>query len=340
MSWTVKDLAGEVGAKFSGDGTIEIHSAAPIDTAQSGQLSFLSNPAYKKFLTTTGASALVVAPGTDVNCPAAIISQNPYLTFSKIINLLYPLPYENNPGIHPTAIVDPEAELSEDIEIGPRVVIEDGVKIGQGTIIRAGCFIGRDTVIGENCQFMPNVSIMHGTKIGNRVVIHSGTVIGSDGFGFAPGAPGEEYTKIRQVGWVEIQDNVEIGANTTVDRGAIGPTVIERGVKIDNLVMIAHNVRVGENSIVVAQVGISGSSKLGRGVILAGQVGVTGHIKIGDGTIIGAQSGVSKSLEGGKVYFGCPAKPIMETKRIEAALRQLPELIKRVRQLEKKPGKE
>jgi UDP-3-O-[3-hydroxymyristoyl] glucosamine N-acyltransferase len=177
---------------------------------------------------------------------------------------------------------------------------------------------------------------MHACHIGNNVIIHAGTVIGSDGFGFAPTEPGQEYKKIRQVGWVEIGDNVEIGANVTIDRGAIGPTVIERGVKIDNLVMIAHNVHIGENSIIVAQVGISGSTKLGKSVILAGQVGLVGHIEIGDEAVVGAQSGVSKSLPGGRRYFGYPAKPMAESLRIEAGLRSLPDLLKRVSDIEKK----
>jgi UDP-3-O-[3-hydroxymyristoyl] glucosamine N-acyltransferase len=336
LSYTVKELAEQVGAAYAGDGKAIIESAAPIESARAGQITFLSNPAYKKFLSTTKASAIVVSPKTTVEQCSTIISDNPYFTFSKIIDLLYPPVYEEKWGFHETAVISGSADIPEKSQVGPHVVIEEEAVIGEGTIIRAGSFIGKKTTIGKNCRIAPNVTIMHECKVGDNVIIHAGTVIGADGFGFAPTEPGQEYEKIRQVGWVEIGDNVEIGASVTIDRGAIGPTVIESGVKIDNLVMIAHNVHVGENSIIIAQVGISGSTKLGKGVILAGQVGVVGHIEIGDGAIVGAQSGISKSIEGGKMYFGYPAKPIMETKRIEASVRKLPELIKRVTDLEKK----
>jgi len=336
LPFTVKELAEKIGAEYGGDGEVVIESAAPIESAGKGQITFLSNPAYKKYLTQTGASAIVVSPKVPIEHCSTIVSDNPYLAFSRIVDLLYPPPYEENRGIHPSAIVADSARVHDKIEIGPYAVIEDEAVVGEGTVIRAGTFIGKRSVIGRNCRIAPNVSIMHESKIGDNVIIHAGTVIGSDGFGFAPTEPGKEYQKIRQVGWVEIGDNVEIGANVTIDRGTIGPTVIERGVKIDNLVMIAHNVKVGENSIIVAQVGISGSSKLGRSVILAGQVGLVGHIEIGDGAIVGAQSGVSKSLPGGQRYFGCPAKPIAESMRLEANLRRLPELVKKVSELERK----
>lgn len=335
MSLSVKQLAEAVKAEYRGDGSVIIESAAPIETAGPGQISFLSNPAYKKYLATTRASALVISPDLHIERCSTIVGTNPYLLFSRIIDVLYPSPYAREWGIHPTAVIAKSAMMPSKVQIGPHVVIEDDVTIGEETVIRAGTFIGKKVTIGQNCLIGPNISVMYGSKIGSNVIIHAGTVIGSDGYGFAPTEPGQEYKKTQQVGWVEIGDNVEIGANVTIDRGAIGPTVIERGVKIDNLVMIAHNVHIGENSMIVAQVGISGSSKVGRGVILAGQVGLVGHIEIGDRAIVGAQSGVSKSLEGGQVYFGYPARPIMESKRIEAALRHLPDLIKRISKLEK-----
>lgn len=340
LSFTVRELAEKVGAEFTGDGEVIIESAAPIEAAAEGQISFLSNPAYKKYLKTTNASALVVAPGMEIERCGTIVGKNPYLLFSQIIDILYPPVYEPCWEIDPTARISDTALLPEKIQIGPNVVIEDDVTVGNQTIIRAGSFIGKGSLLGKNCQVAPNVSIMYDTRIKNNVIIHSGTVIGADGFGFAPVAPGGEYKKVRQVGWVEIGDNVEIGANVTIDRGAIGPTVIERGVKIDNLVMIAHNVRIGENSIIVAQVGISGSTKIGKSNILAGQVGVVGHIETGDYTIVGAQSGVSRSLTGGtperpEIYFGSPTKPIMQSKRIEAAMRHLPEIMKRISRLER-----
>lgn len=336
MPFTVKELAEIIGAEFKGDGAAIIESAAPIETSAAGQITFLSNPAYKKFLADSKASAFVLSPDNAVEGKTTIICDNPYLAFSKIIDALYSPHYDENWTIHPTAVVSEKASIADKVEIGPNAVIEQGVKIGEQCVIKAGTFVGKNSVIGDNCIIAPNVSIMHETKIGNNVIIHAGTVIGSDGFGFAPTEPGQEYSKIRQVGWVEVWDNVEIGAGVTIDRGAIGPTVIENGVKIDNLVQIAHNVRIGENSIIVAQVGISGSTKLGKAVILAGQVGLVGHIELGDGAIVGAQSGVNKSLEGGKMYFGYPAKPIMESTKIEASLRKLPELIRRVKKLEEK----
>jgi UDP-3-O-[3-hydroxymyristoyl] glucosamine N-acyltransferase len=333
---TVAQLAEQAGAEYHGRGDVVIESAAPIETAQVGQISFLSNPVYKKYLATTKASALVLAPGLEAAQCSVIIGPNPYLLFSKIINILYPPPYERRWEIHPTAVVAASAHLPHHVYLGPRVVVEDEVSIGENTVIEAGAFIGKNTTIGSACQIGPNASILYGSKIGNNVFIYAGTVIGSDGFGFAPTEPGQEFKKIRQVGWVEVENNVEIGANVTIDRGALGPTVIESGVKIDNLVMIAHNVRIGANSIIVAQTGISGSTKLGRSVILAGQVGVTGHIEIGDGAMVGAQAGVSKSLDGGQSYTGYPARRFMEQRRIDAALSQLPELLKRVTELERR----
>jgi UDP-3-O-[3-hydroxymyristoyl] glucosamine N-acyltransferase len=335
MARSVRELAEKVGAEFRGDGSLMIESAAPIETAGPGQISFLSNPIYKKYLATTNASALVVAAEIVVDRCAVIVGPNPYLLFAQIIDILYPaapVRWE----IHPSAVVAPSARLADNVRLEPHAVIEAEAEIGTETVIGAGSYIGRKAKIGNGCRIGPNVSIMHECRIGNGVIIHAGTVIGSDGFGFAPTEPGQEYRKIRQIGWVEVGDSVEIGANVTIDRGTIGPTVIERGVKIDNLVMIAHNVHVGENSILVAQVGISGSTKLGRSVILAGQVGLVGHIEIGDFAIVAAQSGVPKSLEGGKVYFGYPARPIAETMRIDAALGHLPDLLRRVSALEKK----
>ncbi len=336
MAITVKELAEQIGVEFTGDGNTVIESAAPIESAGEKQIAFLSNPSYKKFLPECKASALVLSPNMTTDNCAVLISKNPYLTFSEVVDILYPAEYEENWTVHKTASVSDSATLDTKVEIGPHVTIEDNSTIGSGTVIKAGTFIGQGSVIGQNCRIAPNVSIMHGTKIGDDVIIHAGSTIGSDGFGFAPTNPGEAYKKIRQVGWVEIADNVEIGANVAIDRGAIGPTKIASGVKIDNLVQIAHNVHIGDNSIIVAQVGISGSTKLGKSVILAGQVGLVGHITIGDGAMVGAQSGVSNSLEGGAAYFGYPARPIMESKRIEAYIRKLPELFKRLKALESK----
>ncbi|MFH2034902.1 MAG: UDP-3-O-(3-hydroxymyristoyl)glucosamine N-acyltransferase [Candidatus Zixiibacteriota bacterium] len=206
--------------------------------------------------------------------------------------------------------------------------------MGEKSVIMPRIFIGNDVTIGRNCKIYPNVSILDGTKIGDNAIIHSGTVIGSDGFGFARHEKG--IKKVKQIGYVEIGNDVEIGSNVSIDRGALGPTKIGNSVKIDNLVQIAHNVEIGDYSIIVAQVGISGSTKLGKGVILAGQVGVTGHLVLGDGVTVGAQSGVHTDIEAGKTYFGSPARDIMKAKRIEASVAKLPDLFKKIREFEKK----
>ncbi len=313
MGKTLKELAELVGGKLEGDGETIIEAAAPIATAQTGDITFVANKKYGKFLETTAASAVVLSEEIkSTRCPI-IRHENPYYAFALILDDLYPdRPPSQN--IHSSA------------------VIETSATIGAGTSIGALCYIGNDASIGTDCRIYPRVSILDGSKIGDNVILHSGVVIGADGFGFAPYEKG--LKKVKQVGWVEIESDVEIGANTTVDRGALGPTRIGRGTKIDNLVQIAHNVNIGQNCIIVSQVGISGSTKLGTGVILAGQVGLVGHIEIGDGVQVGAQSGVAKSVPSGKVFFGSPAREAMTAMKIEACLSRLPELFKRVKKLE------
>jgi UDP-3-O-[3-hydroxymyristoyl] glucosamine N-acyltransferase len=237
-------------------------------------------------------------------------------------------------GIHSTAILGKNVSLGKDAAIGPYVVIEDGVSIGDKTVIYSGCFIGQNSKIGSQTLIYPNVSIRERVSIGSRVIIHSGTVIGCDGFGFVT-VEGKHH-KIPQVGTVEIGDDVEIGANVTIDRARFDKTVIANGAKIDNLVQIAHNVCVGENSIIVAQVGISGSTTLGKNVILAGQVGVVGHINIGDNAVVMAQSGVNKSVPSGTMVWGYPAKPAETARRVNACVQNLPRLYNTVSELKKK----
>lgn len=334
---TAGELARQVGAQIDGDASIEIHDASPIHTAGPGQITFVANVKYARFIPGTKASAIVLDESVPAATPAVIRHRNPYLTFARILDLLYAERPAADSGRHPSASISPSARLAEHVAVGPHVTIGEDSSIGDQTQIGASVAIGRQVSIGKDCRIYPNVSIMDGTIIGDRVIIHPGTVIGADGFGFAESETG--LKKIQQVGWVEIGDDVEIGANCTIDRGALGPTRIGQGTKIDNLVMIAHNVEIGNHCIIVSQVGISGSTKLGNGVVLAGQVGIVGHIELGDGVRVGAQSGVSKSIPDGQTWFGYPARNIMETKRIEAALTRLPELFKRVRALESKGDK-
>ena len=248
---------------------------------------------------------------------------------------LAPKPITFGPGVHPTATIDPSAQLGERVSIQPHAVIEAGARIGDDTIIGAGTYIGHETVIGSACLIYPRVTIRERSRVGLRVIIHSGAVIGADGFGFE--VVDGRQKKLQQLGFVQIDNDVEIGANTTIDRARFGRTWIQGGVKIDNLVQIAHNVVVGKNSIIVAQTGISGSTRVGERVTMAGQVGIAGHIEIGDGTVIAGQSGVSKDLRGG-VWFGYPAVPFAEAKQQIAWIHRLGKLFARVKEIEKKLG--
>ncbi len=334
---TLAELAARVGAELQGDGALIISGAAPIESAGEHDICFVANPAYRKYIATTRAAAIVLQPSEDAHGHTSLRHANPYLTFARILDLLYPDPRLVTTGIDRSAVVSPMAAVDAGAAIGPLCDVRDDTVIGTGTRLVSSVFVGEKSRIGRNCLIYPGVKIMRGTTIGDHVIIHAGTVIGSDGFGFVPSETG--LKKIKQVGWVEIGSDVEIGANCTVDRGALGPTRIGRGTKIDNLVQIAHNVEIGEHCIIVAQAGISGSTKLGNGVILAGQAGLVGHIELGDGVKVGAQSGVAKSIPAGAVVLGSPAREGMEAKKIEAALSRLPELLKRVRALEQKEGK-
>jgi len=331
-------LARVTGGRLIGRGDIEITSAAPIASATAGQITFVANPKYRNFLETTAAAAVILPDDIVFDRIPVIRHGNPYYAFALILDELYPddaVPA----GIDAAARVSGEALVDKSAFVGAGVFIGRGSAIGAGCRIMPHVYIGRDVTIGAGGIVYPGVNILDGTIVGENVIIHSGTVIGSDGFGFAPYEGG--IKKVRQVGHVEIGSNCEIGANCTIDRGALGPTRIGHHVKIDNLVQVAHNVEIGDYSIIVAQVGISGSSKLGRNVILAGQVGLTGHIEVGDGTRVGAQSGVHRNLPPSGEFLGSPAREKSKAARIEAALARLPELLRRVRKLEKlvKPEK-
>ena len=324
------------GGELFGDPALKITGAASLAEATAGEISFFANRKYVGLLRKTRASAVFVP--TDFAEPvtaAQIRVSNPTKAFEQIVLKLAPKPITFSPGIHPSAIVDPSVQLGERVAIQAYVVIEAGAKIGDDTIIGAGTYIGHETVIGSACQIYPRVTIRERSRIGSRVIIHSGAVIGADGFGFEMVDGRQE--KIQQLGIVQIDDDVEIGANTTVDRARFGRTWIQQGVKIDNLVQIAHNVVIGKSSVIVAQTGISGSTRVGERVTMAGQVGIVGHVEIADGSVIAAQSGVSKSVPGG-VWFGYPAGPIEEIKQQIAWIRSLGKLFARVKEIEKKLG--
>lgn len=333
-SYTLSELAETIGGKVDGDGSLVIHSAAPIETASNGDITFITNEKYLKHLNTTKASAIILDEQVAASNIPVIRHNNPYLAFALVLDILYPELPDIPTGIAQSAIIEDNTTIDPSARIGALCHIRSGSKIGKESRLISSVFIGKNVVIGDNCILYPGVRIMDDCQIGNDVIIHASTVIGSDGFGYAESELG--LKKIKQIGNVVIEDNVEIGSNCSVDRGALGPTVIGMGTKIDNLVQIAHNVQIGRHAILVAQVGVAGSTKIGNGVVLAGQVGVVGHLEIGDGAMVGAQSGVIKSVKAGVKLFGTPAREIKKSLRIEALLNRLPEMLKRIKKLEEK----
>jgi len=336
VTFTLRDIAALSGGELVGEPALQITGAASLGEATPGEITFFANRKYIGLLRKTRASAVFVpADFAEPITAAQIRVVNPAKAFEQVVLEFALKPITYTPGIHPSAIVDPSAQLGERISIQPLAVIETGAKIGDDTIIGAASYIGHETEIGSACHIYPRVTIRERSRIGSRVIIHSGAVIGADGFGFE--MVDGRHQKIQQLGIVQIDDDVEIGANTTVDRARFGRTWIQQGVKIDNLVQIAHNVVIGKNSVIVAQTGISGSTRVGERVMMAGQVGIVGHVEIADGSSIGAQSGVSKSLPGG-VWFGYPAVPLAQAKQQIAWIHRLGKLFARVKQIEKKLG--
>jgi len=332
MIFTVRQLAEMSGGAISGEIDGEITGAASLAEATSGEITFYGNPRYLAAFRRTRASAAFVPQDFEEQIIGAQIRvANPTKAFEQVVLKFAPQPITFPAGIHPSAVIAPGVSLGEAVSIGPCVVLEAGVRIGDRTQLGAQSYIGHETTIGSGCCIYPHVTIRERIRIGNRVIIHSGTVVGSDGFGFEMGAGG--HTKVPQIGVVQIDDDVEIGANTTIDRARFGRTWIQEGVKIDNLVQIAHNVVIGKHSIIVAQVGIAGSVRIGAGVVIGGQAGIIGHIEIDDGTMIGAQSGVSKNLPGG-TWWATPALPLREAKKQIAWVRKLGRLFERVKALE------
>lgn len=333
---TLAEIAQACGGKLIGDATQKITGAASLAEATEGEVSFFGDPRYINQLRKTRASAVFVPLEFDEQiAPAQIRVPNPPKAFQQVVLQFAPEPVTFAPGVHPTATVDPHAKLGARVSIQPYAVIERATTIGDDCVIGAGAYIGHETTIGHNCTIYPRVTVRERTRIGDRVVIHSGAVIGADGFGFEPSEG--RYEKVPQIGIVQIDDDVEIGANTTIDRARFGRTWIQAGAKIDNLVQVAHNVVIGKNTIIAAQTGIAGSVRIGNNVLIGGQAGIIGHIEIGDNTAIGAQSGVSKNISGG-AWWMTPATPLSEVKEQMAWVRRLGKLFERVREIEKKLG--
>ena len=334
------EIAEHVGGTLEGDPEIKIRGVDGMETAGPDKLSFVTNPKYVRHLGQCRAAALIVPSSLGGLDYARIVSEKPYLALAKAAQMFAEPPLLA-PGAHASAHIEKDALMGAEVSVGPLAHVGSGSKIGAKSRIYGGAYIGRNVEIGEGCLIYPRVTILDGCLIGNGVIIHSGTVIGSDGFGFAQDDLGHHY-KIPQIGIVRIDDDVEIGANCTVDRATFGRTWIQRGAKIDTLVQIAHNVVVGEYSILIAQVGISGSTRIGRHVILAGQVGVAGHLEIGDGVRVGAKSGVPHSIKAGEDRMGIPAVPQKEwfknltnMRRLDRFRTDLHNLEKKVQELEK-----
>lgn len=331
----LKELAELVRGEYLGDGEIEIRGVGSIQEAKEGEITFLANPRFSSLICTTGASAVIVHREI-IEAPRPLLRvSNPYLAFAKILTLYAEDKIKRpSPGIHSTCILGKDVKLGKDVSLQAYTVIGDRVEIGDRTVIGAGVYIGDDTRIGKDTLIYPHVTIREEVTVGDRVIIHSGCVIGSDGFGYT--RDGERYFKIPQIGTVVIEDDVEIGANTTIDRATLDKTIIKQGTKIDNLVQIAHNVIIGEHSLIIAQVGISGSCIIDQGVIIAGQAGVAEHIKIGQGAIVAAQAGVDKDIPPGVMVSGYPARPHREELKREALMHRLPQLYQRIRALEER----
>jgi len=333
---TLAELAVELGGQVVGDGSVVIRGVAGIREALAGDVTFLANARYEGYLAETRASAVICDRAPRLATVPLLQVDHPYLAFQKAVRLFRPELYQPLPGVHPTAVVSPAAKIGDGASIGPHCTVELGATIGAKAVLMAGCYVGVQASIGEGCLLYPRVVVREECVIGDRCIVHAGAVIGADGFGFAFDAG--RYHKVPQVGNVVIGDDVEIGANT-IDRATTDSTRVGDGTKIDNLVQIGHNVIIGEHCIIVAQVGISGSTELEDFVTIGGQSGIIGHVKLGKGMQVGAQSGVSKSWPAGTTVFGTPAAPLSLFKRINAYLQRLPQLFDRTKTLEGRVAK-
>jgi UDP-3-O-[3-hydroxymyristoyl] glucosamine N-acyltransferase len=336
MTFTTADIAKHLEGEVVGDATATLTGFAHATSAKPGDLTFAENEDYFALAEQSAATAIIADKRFASAKKILIRVPDARIAFAKAMALFFP-ERTFTAGIHSTAVIAASAKVDASAHIGPHCVVGERVRIGARAVLQAGNCVGDDCQLGDDVNLFPNATIYPGAEIGQRVRIHAGTVIGSDGFGYVQ--DGGVHRKVPQIGNVIIGDDVEIGANVTIDRGALGPTVIGKGTKIDNLVQIAHNVEIGEGSLVIAQVGISGSTKLGCYVVLAGQVGIAGHLKIGDRVTVAAQSGVMHNIPAGEKWFGYPAQPDKDFKRQMIAIQRLPELLKRVAELERQSAK-
>ena len=329
----LSDLASRIGARVVGEEDAVVSGIASIEEAGPGQVTFLANPKYLRFARDSNASAIIARetiPGARTNF---LLADNPYFAFACAVEAFHP-PGRPLPGVSDRAFVDPSARIGKGVTISPFAFIGEEAEVGEGTVLFPGVSVGKGVAIGSDCLVYPNVVIYHGTRVGSRVILHAGCVIGSDGFGFAPTPEG--YRKIPQVGTVVIEDDVEVGANTTIDRATLGVTRVCRGTKLDNLVQVAHNVVIGSGTVIAAQAGISGSTRIGGRVMIGGQAGIAGHLEVEDGIMLGAKCGVPDSLRASdsRVWSGIPAMPHPTWLRMASLLPKLPELFRRVKRLE------
>lgn len=338
MQFSAAQIAAIIKANIEGDATATVASFGKIEEAKPGQLAFLANPKYEDFLYTTGASVIIINQSLELRQPISatlLRVADAYSAFATLLDTYQQLRTQQLSGVQEYVYMDPSVSLGNNVFVGAFTYLAENVKVADDVKILPGCIIGTGVSIGAGTILHPGVKILRECVIGKNVTIHAGTVIGSDGFGFAPQADGT-FKKVPQIGNVIIEDNVEIGANATIDRATIGSTIIRAGAKLDNLIQVAHNVEVGHNSVIAAQAGVSGSTKIGNNVMIGGQAGIVGHIQIADGTKINAQSGVSKSIKTpNSVVTGSPAHDYSAALRSQALNRKLPELEKRLSELEK-----
>jgi len=330
---SLREVAELVGGRIVGDPHRAVARMAPLDEAGPSDLSLLADPRYRAQAGLSAAGALLVKEGLEVEGRDQVVVKDPHLGLTQLLPALHPVP-DPAPGISSAAFVDTEARIGEGASVGAFAVIEKGAAIGRGATIGAGCYVGEGSVIGDGTRLHPNTTVARQCRLGDRVIVHSGTVIGSDGFGYA--TSGGEHRKVPQVGSVVIEDDVEIGAGVTIDRGSIGTTVVGRGTKIDNLVQIGHNVHIGRGCLIVAQVGISGSTRIGDGTVFAGQSGAAGHLSIGAGVVVASKSAVYGDLPDKAFVAGIPATDHRIWKKAQALYARLPEMRRRLMDLEER----
>lgn len=339
MEFSAEQIAGLLQGEIVGDATVIVNGLAKIEEGSKGKLSFLSNPKYEDYIYTTESSVCIVnntfSPTKELPSTLTLVKvENAYACFAKLLEL-YDQMRRKQPKIEKNAYISDKAKIGESLYLGANAYISDGAVIGENVVIYPNSFIGDNVKIGNNTIIYPNVSIYADCQIGSNCVIHAGAVIGADGFGFTPDENGI-FSKVPQIGIVVIEDNVDVGANATIDRATMGATIIRKGAKIDNLCQIAHNVEIGENSAMAAQVGIAGSAKIGSRVLIGGQVGISGHLTIADGTMIVAQSGVPSSIRKPGAYMGAPAIPIDDFKKSYFGFRKLPFILNKIQEFDKK----